>query len=195
MIRNNNEIFEKISEEFIPQLRNTNSENKPFVIGFSGIPGSGKTSLSEKLEERYKATIICSRKIRNSINKLNLTNSPKETEDLLQDYTFNLLANFPFKNKLIILDKSLDRQYKRFFEVCNSNNLEYSIIRIDIPVEEAIQRILNREEIDENDLRSRMKKWVADYGDFGKNAKYDLLLDGKNPNIEKVYGKLDKLLE
>ncbi|MCK4553141.1 AAA family ATPase [Candidatus Pacearchaeota archaeon] len=194
MIRNNNEIFEKISKEFIPQLRNTTNENRPLIIAFSGIPGAGKTSLSEKLEKRYNGVIISSRNIRDIINELNLTNNPDQTEELLQDYTFNLLANIPFENKRIILDKSLDREYKRFFEVCKLNNLKYFIIRMDILGKEAIERIVNREEIDVDKLRKSMEKWVADYNDFGKNAKYDLIIDGKNPNMKKLFKKLDKLL-
>jgi len=193
MIRNNNEIFEKIDKEFIPQLQNTDIENKPFVIAFSGIPGSGKTTIAKRLQERYNAVGIRSDDLRTTLSNLNIKMG-EGAEKILNDYTFHLLETPHLENKLIILDSSIDRISKRFFEVCNSNNLEYFIIRINLSGEEAILRILNREKINEEELRGRMKGWVADYKDFGKNAKYDLLVDGRNPDTEKLYQKLDKLL-
>jgi len=195
MIKNNKEIFKRINKEFLPNLKNVNYPNKKFLIGFSGIPSSGKTSIAKKLEERYKGVRIRSDDVRKIIAKEDFLKTPEENEELLEGYIFGLIENCPFKNGLLILDNSLDRKYKRFFDLCKSKKLEFFIIRLDFSGEEAINRIINREKVENmGDLYKSMEKWVRDYNDFGKNARYDILLDGRNPDLNKLYRKLDKIL-
>jgi len=186
--------FDEVSRLLAPSLKNTELEKPQLIIAFSGIPGAGKSRLSKMLEERYHGVRVGNDSIRAILHHQEFSLSDEEKETFLQDYNEFFIRNYPFTNKLLILDKSMDRQYKRFFPVFDELGLKHFIIRIEIGKEEAIQRILNREEIDPNYLRTNMERWQREFEDFGKNAHYDLLLDGLNPNMNFVYRKIDKLL-
>ena len=117
-------------------------------------------------------------------------------EELLQDYMFNLLENYPFKNGLLVLDKSMDRQYERFFVLYESKNLDYFIIRMCISKESAIERITKRENVENiGDLNKSMDKWVKDYQNFGRNIKADIVLDSDDTSLNELYKRLDKVFK
>ena len=188
--------FGKISNKLFPRLSNINSDNERFTIIFSGIPGSGKSSLSKIIESRYNDVRINNDHIRRIIDEGGLTENSEEMEELLQDYMFNLLENYPFKNGLLVLDKSMDRQYERFFALCESKNLDYFIIRMYISKESAIERITRRENVENiGDLKKSMDKWIKDYQNFGRSTKADIVLDSNDINLNELYRLLDKVFK
>jgi dephospho-CoA kinase len=187
--------FDEISKKFFQTLKNTETENKQLIIAFSGIPGVGKSELARRLEERYRAVRIGNDSIRNIISSSETFSvSAEEAEILLQNYNEHFIRNYPFGNRFLVLDKSMDRQYKRFFPIFEELGLRYFIIRMHISPEEAIERILKREEIDPAWLQANMERWQREFKDFGKNSRYDLLLDGLNPNYEMVHKRIDGLI-
>ena len=78
-------IFEKINKRFFPKLKNTNTNNLPFIIAFSGVPGSGKTTISKILEKKYKGVRIDNDELRDIISDFSgnykLTKKDKEIID------------------------------------------------------------------------------------------------------------------
>lgn len=188
------EICEKIDKGLFPTLKNINIPHKQHIITFCGVPGAGKTTLSKQLEEKYHMVRIGNDSIRKIISSLNLITSPEEAELLFQEYNFYLISHLPFKNKRIILDKSMDRQYKPFFETCKSNNLKYFIIRLNVsdPIC-ALKRLSKREKIIEQ-TKVSMKRWFKEYNDCAKNLKADVTLNAENPNLDELYRKLDNIL-
>lgn len=192
----NQNRFDEISKKLFPRLKYIKTQNQQLIIAFSGVPGSGKSKLSRKLEEKYKAVRIGNDTIRDIINHSKIFPLLEgERENLLQDYNEYFARNYSFRNKLLILDKSMDRQYKRFFPVFKELGLEFFIIRLTMDKEEAIERIMKRKKGEDLDLVKRnMKRWQTEFLDFGKNAHYDILIDGKNPDFEKVCEKIDGIL-
>lgn len=187
--------FEEISRRLFSTLKNTEIQNPQLIISFSGIPGAGKSRLAKQLEERYHAVRVGNDAIRRIIfGSEALFVSEPDAELLLQDYNEHFLRRYPFRNRLLIFDKSMDRQYKRFFPIFEELGLEYFIIRLGINKEDAINRILDREEIDESSLRQNMERWQREFQDFGRNAHYDVLLHGLNPDLDYTYKGIDRLL-
>ncbi len=192
----NQNKFDEISKKLFPRLKYIKAQNQQLIIAFSGVPGSGKSELSRKLEEKYSAVRIGNDTIRDISNHSGISPlSEEKRENLLQDYNEYFIRNYPFKNKLLILDKSMDRQYKRFFPVFKELGLGFFIIRLTMDKEGAIERIMKRKKGEDLDLVERsMERWQREFLDFGKNAHYDILTDGKNPDFEKVCEKIDKIL-
>lgn len=193
----NQKRFDEISRRLFPRLKYTKIQNQQLIIVFSGIPGSGKSELSRKLEEKYSAVRVGNDNIRDIMSHSGILSlSEEESDNLLQDYNEYLVRNYPFKNKLLILDKSMDRQYKRFFPVFEELGLRFFIIRLTMDKEGAIERIMKRKEGENLDLVKRnMERWQREFLDFGKNAHYDVLLDGENPDFEKVCEKINVILK
>lgn len=180
--------FEKISEALFSKLKYIKEKNSQLIVLFSGIPGSGKSYISRKLEEKYHAIRIDNDLIRDIIyHSGNFSLSDKEAEELLQDYNEYFIRNYPFSNKLLILDKSMDRQYKRFFPIFEELRLKYLVIRLDMNKDEAIKRIMKRKGENLILVKESMERWQKEFEDFGKYAHYDVLLSGLHPDFNKIY--------
>lgn len=183
--------FDEISKRLFLKLKYTEQKNPQLIITFSGIPGSGKSELAKKLEEKYKAIKIGNDLIRNIIYHSGVFNlSENQAEKLLQDYNEHFIRNYSFENKFLVLDKSMDRQYKRFFSIFEELGLKYFVIRLNINKEKAINRIMKRKGEDLLLVKKSMERWQREFEDFGKNAHYDIVLDGINPDLNNIFEKI-----
>ena len=188
--------FDEVSRRFFLGLNYTEIQNQQLIITFSGVPGSGKSELSKKLEEKYHAVKIGNDSIRDVIyHSRDFSFSEEGAEEFLQDYNEYLIRNYSFRNKLLVLDKSMDRQYGRFFPIFEELGLRFFVIRLNIDKKRAIERIMGRKEGEDLDsIRRNMERWQIEFENFGKNSHYDVLIDGESPDFERVYEKLDKLI-
>ena len=144
-----------INDKLFPTLKNKDYSFQQFIITFSGVPGTGKTNIAKNLEEKYKAVRINNDYIREIIRNEKLAEFELETEQLLQEYNFDLTTKIPFQNKRIILDKSMDRRYEWFLGVCESNNLKYFLIRLNVnSPREALKMLSKREKITQVEISS-----------------------------------------
>jgi len=87
----NKQTFNKISKKYFPilknkNLKNKNIKNKKLAICFSGVPGSGKTSIAKIIEDKYKAVRINKDEIGTVIRNLNLIENNNQKEDLSYKY-------------------------------------------------------------------------------------------------------------
>lgn len=189
----NRQIFKEIYKAHFKQLKYTKIPHKKFVIVFSGIPGSGKTHLAKILEKRYRAVKIRSDSIRTIVDKL----YPKQDLDkLTYSYLFWILKNYKFKNKLIILDKGIDRKYKETFSLLKKEGYKIFIIRLKLLKDLSEKRIIKKlGKLDDNYI-GRIDKWIREWKDFGKNVKSDIVIENKdNSTFEPLFLKLDKLIK
>lgn len=187
-------IYNKISENLFSKLKNTNIYHSPFIITFSGVPGCGKSSLAKIIEDKYNAVRINNDLIRDIITEEKLTNSGEDTEILLQNYNSYLIENYPFKNKLIILDKSMDRQYSRFIGLFELKKLDYFIIRLNTPsIKIALNRLGEREKITPQ-IENSMKGWFREYNNCCDNLKADITFEAGDVDLNKLFNRLDKRL-
>lgn len=187
--------FKEISDKLFPQLENTAYENRQLIIAFSGVPGSGKSTISRQIKERYNGVLMGNDRVRVIIeHSKTLSTNPEEDERLLQDYNEHFLRKYSFINKLLILDKSLDRQYTRFFPIFEELRLKYFVIRLEIEKGEAIERIMKRKTEDPVFVRTTMERWQREFANFGKNSHYDISLAGSAPDTALLFAKLDNLI-
>ena len=187
------ELFEKINRRYVKQLKNLDKSNKKLLICFSGIPGSGKTYIAKILEERYSGVRIRSDDIREIIRDLEI--EEEKTNDMTYNYLNWFFKNYKFQNKLIILDKGIDRGYNEIFSLFERNGYEIFTIRLEVPRKIYERRIKEKlGELDENYINN-IDRWIRERENFGKNVKSNLTIgNGEKLNLEILFNKLDKLI-
>ena len=79
----NDVLFTKIYQQHIKQLKNVFCVNKKLLVCFSGVPGSGKTTLAKKLERKYKGVRINTDDLRDIFDMFGIKNREKELDDYL----------------------------------------------------------------------------------------------------------------
>lgn len=190
----NKNKFEIISKRLLPQLKYKDLPNKQLIITFAGVSYSGKTAIAKILEDKYKSVSISSDNLM-GIASREYSIKNLDYEKLKNDYIYYILKNPPFRNHLIILDKSMDREYKRFFEVCKSNDLNYFLIQLEISRKNAVSRAKKRNPHDLDSWLSRFDRWFREHEEFKKNVKSDVILDGAKPDLKRLFKKIDSILE
>ena len=190
-------IIENIKRNF--KLRNKSKINKKIIIAFSGVPGSGKTTIAKKLEQKYKGVRINNDKLGQIINNL----VKKYQKDLigdtriyLEEYLQNLLMEYNYKNGLIILDSGIDRRYKQIKKIAALKGYELFIIRIKTTRENLEKRILKRNKENSKGYLDNLDKWFKDYKNCAKDLKANVILDNsKNLDIKYLFSMLDAKLK
>jgi len=184
-------LFNKIYKIHFKKLKNLDIPHKKLVICFSGIPGSGKTQLSKILEEKYNGVRVSSDDVRRIVNKLQLGDLDKITYPYL-DWFFE---NYKFPNKLIILDKGIDRRWRETFSLFKKQDYKIFVIRLSVPEKIYEKRIIDKNgKLDDNYIE-RIDGWKKQFKQFGKDVKSDITIKyyGKI-NLEHLYSKLEKLI-
>ncbi|MCF7910630.1 ATP-binding protein [Candidatus Pacearchaeota archaeon] len=184
--------FNKISDKFFPRLSYKDIPNKPFLILFSGVPCSGKTTIAKLIEERYKGIRLNTDFLREIISDLNLEESIEDIETLVEEYVFYLAKRKPFINQFWIFDASIDRKYKKIISFCREYNLKFFIINLDISKNDVIIRLKKRNKENLDNWLQRIDSWYEDHNNFKKNIKPDINLKSKNIDLENLFGILDK---
>ena len=193
-------LFKKIYKEHFKKFKNISVPNKKLLICFSGIPGSGKTYISKILEKKYSGIRIRTDGIRKIIHNLLKKETEKHHENLdyvdpiLKKYLSWLFLNYSFANKLIILDKGIDRGYKEIFAMFKKKKYQMFIIRIKASQKILEKRIFEKKNCRDPHFDSEIKRWTLEWKEFGKKIKPNLIIENENKlNLKPLFIKLDKL--
>jgi hypothetical protein len=188
------QFFGEIYKRHVKKLENLLVPHEKLMICFSGIAGSGKTYVAEILEKRYKGVRIRNDDIRGIVASLDKN---KDIDEATYGYFDWFFKNYPFKNKLIILDRGIDRGYKEVFPFFREKGYKIFVIRLKVSVEVYERRIRNKlGELDDNYL-NRIDDWRRQYKEFGEAIKPDILIENERDNelnLEPLFKKLDKLV-
>ena len=186
--RINRVLLSNIYSEHKKKLKNLSIKNNKLIICFGAIPGSGKTTISKILEDKYKGVRINTDEIRSIIYKTEI--DPVKKQEILENYLLYFLKNYDLINGLIILDCSIDRFYKQIIDYANKNNFSLFVINIQITKETVEDRI---SKINENykDYIEEMQRWLKEHKQFEKDVILDITLNGLNPNLKLLFTKLE----
>ena len=146
------ELYTKLLNETMQQLKYTTVPRPAAMIAFCGIPGSGKTVLAVRLARDLQAQYIQNDAIREAARRrgIELLN-PREIAGAAIEKIF---ADHP--NKLIVFDASIDRNWLTFLERCKKMKATPIIVRITIDPAEAIARIERRKRHDTERIIARI---------------------------------------
>lgn len=187
------DFIEKIHKIYSKKLKNINVKNNKLWICFSGVPGSGKSFISKKIAKRYNGVIIRGDDIRKIIDGFKVSEHFKE--HLLDKYLLWFISNYFFINKLIILDKSIDRDFRKIFSLARRKKYKVFVIRIKASSKIVKVRLSKQERIGKG-FNTKMKKWSNDWKRFGKEVKSDIIIENsKKLNLKPLFDKLDKIIK
>ncbi len=115
--------------------------DKPVLIVFSAIPGSGKSELTKRLIKNYGISGIANKDIRKSLEQTG------HTEDVtIGDYTLWLLDRLVKQGaKTIVFDRNIDQWYETAKSWAAKNSYQFLVVRIDVSRSVLEKRLHNRE--------------------------------------------------
>ena len=192
------EIYHKILNIHKKQLKNLEVNHKKLLICFSAIPCSGKTYVSKILEDKYMAVRINNDDIRLIIRSFIQGTSKEmidERQEILQEYLMWFLENYPFSNKLIILDSCIDRKYDKIKQVADKHGFNIFIIALNVLKDTAYKRALTRNNDKQDDnFNQNIDRWIIENKEFNIKIKSNISLEGENLTIKSLFSKLDKIV-
>jgi len=196
------ETILNVHEDYLKRLNYLSLPRSKLVILFSGIPGAGKTYVAKKLEERYHGVRVRTDDIRESVHKLvgnkEAIDNLDYTTPIVEQYVRWLVKNSPFENKLIILDRGIDRTYKEIFSLAEREGYVTFLIRIQASRETLERRIFDKNNCRDPHFDREIDRWTREWEDFGKQVKPDILIENERDNelnLKPLFKKLDKLIK
>jgi predicted kinase len=147
-------IYQQLAAEYLLAMENRDLPQRRACIIFSGVPGSGKTTLARKLARDLHAQYIRHDDLRELARrhgydpaKLTISSISRIVMDTIMDKD---------ANKFVVVDASLDRTWPLFFEHTTEHGALPIIVRLDVPRAIVEKRVRERSE-----------------GDFGKVSELD----------------------
>ena len=189
--------LEKLSKNYYAALKNSDVDMPLRIVAFSAINGSGKSTISRFLESKgflNPDPAILRELIRHKYSRdfgivantvLDFYRSPyaQKVKDL--------------KNKSLVIDSNLDRNYEIFFSNYTDICSKPFIIRIDLPVETNLVRLKKREadnQIKLEKVLSNLPEYINDHKEFGKKfadkISYRITGDINQEVLEDLYSKI-----
>lgn len=188
-------LLQKIYKIHSKHLKYLNIPHKKLIIAFSGVPASGKTHIAKIIEEYFQAVRINNDDIRSIIAKfLKKRKTQEDPQTILQNYLLFLLKEKfkTWKNRLVILDSSIDRKYETIKKAAEQEKFPLFIIALQVHHKTLKKRIKKRGKQAQEHFHKEIKRWAQEYKAFNKKFKSDILLKGhENKDLKIIFRKLD----
>lgn len=140
------EINQQLADEYMATLKNRNIPHDKVFLIFSGVPGSGKTTLALRLRDDLKAQYVRHDDIRSLARRNGYDVETLTIADISKIAIDTMMLGDA--NKFMILDASLDRTWPIYFASVKRFGAIPIIIRLDIPKNVVIERIKARDKED-----------------------------------------------
>ncbi len=140
------EITKRLAMEYLATLKNRNVPHKKVFLSFSGVPGSGKTTLAKRLRDDLGAQYVRHDDIRALARRNGYDLEKIVIAEVSKIAVDEMLHNDP--NKFMILDAGLDRSWHVYFDSVKAHDALPIVIRLDVPKDVVIERIKARDEED-----------------------------------------------
>jgi adenylate kinase family enzyme len=179
--------YGKIDRLFRKGLRNTDLEREPFMVFFTGLPFSGKSTVAKVLQHRYDMVRIENDRLREI--------KDRENVDIdAYDYIIDFVKNYSYPNKRGVQDSSIDRIYEDIIPHCKEKEIPYFIIKMPVP-EDMDERAREKGGIYlENWKNSSKEKFLREH----RKAVQDLKINfkfGEDGGIKELLEELDQELD
>jgi len=166
------ETDNKIYNELLGKLQNRDVPNPAVTIMFCGIPGSGKTTLAQRLARDLHAQYLQNDAARLIAKRMGI--EKYDAHPVGRALTRTIVAQDA--NKLIVFDASIDRLWRESLELCQETGSTPIIIRITIDPQEAIKRMEKRGRHDDANLIEGTYRRLAQFEACKKELPADIEL-------------------
>ncbi|HEV2412760.1 MAG TPA: AAA family ATPase [Candidatus Saccharimonadales bacterium] len=134
----------QIYQNYLQRLNNLRVPQEKFVILFSGVPASGKTTLAERLSKHFSAVYISSDVLRSTIKEMYPSIKPDQLEKVAETFARDYYPQlFTLPNKFHVVDANLDVQLG-MMEQYRQLGVPQFIIRINTDKDQLVERINGR---------------------------------------------------
>lgn len=171
-------VSKEFRDRFEGELRHIDIENEPFIVFFTGVPFSGKSTVAKALQHRYNMVRIENDRVRD------LSNRFEETLDIY-GFVTNFLKNFPYPNQRIVQDSSIDRMHPEIIPYCKENKIPYYIISMPVPSDYE-KRIREKGKTDVS-----KEKFIRDHEEAEKQLDIDFKFD-EDGGMRELLRELDQ---
>lgn len=185
------EIHQHLAMEYLGSMKNRKLPQEPACVIFSGVPGSGKTTLARKLARDLRAQYIRHDDIRELARSQGFdlgTLTISSISRIVMDVIMNEDAN-----KRVIIDASLDRTWPLFFEYTTEHGARPVVIRLDVP-RTVIEKRLGERSRDDFGNVSNLDDFFEQFENSKQNVKADIEL-GVHYVYDDVLRRVTVLLE
>jgi 2-hydroxy-3-keto-5-methylthiopentenyl-1-phosphate phosphatase len=190
-----NTDFEKIFFKYKGYIKNWDYDNsKRVVICFAGVAASGKTVISKELEKIYKGIRI------NSIDVYNLFEEYRgkryydgfiqEKRSFIYWVMDRVYEQSP--NKLIILDKNIDRTYEEVSQWCKEHDSKMIVVSLEASRDTLVKRLIEKEGENAKGYIHDLDRWIGEHEEFKRKYKGDISFNTDETSIKSL---LDELVE
>jgi predicted kinase len=184
------EIQQRLAMDYLSAMKNREMAQKPACIIFSGVPGSGKTTLARKLAHDLRAQYIRHDDIRelarsHGYDVASLTIS--SISRIVMDVIMNEDAN-----RRVVIDASLDRSWPLFFDHTREHGALPVIIRLNVPRPVVEKRISERNRDDFGSVTD-LDTFFAQFENSKQKVRADIELD-QSYDYQDVLKRVTELL-
>ncbi|NOZ44780.1 MAG: AAA family ATPase [bacterium] len=192
-MQNKEIFFDEIAERYLLSLNNRDYRHKKIIISFSAIPGSGKTYIAKKIEQKYHALRINTDDIRKIIIDFGIEDEEMK-QAILEDFVYNLFEKKLNKadNGLVILDLSIDRKYREIQDYANNHGRQLFVIRLETKKNLILSRLQQREDKNLQKFLDDMERYEHDFQNYIENHKPNIIVQDSNEDeISKVFDVIE----
>lgn len=187
-----------IADSYYRALPNKEVAHPRYLILFSGVTGSGKSTIARAIEQQLRAVRISNDDIREDIiEKYPAIDSATREKTKLEAVTAILeqLPNEP--NGLVVNDASCDRGYDYYNNWATKFGYTILLLRIDLPRKLIEQRIRDRGDKGYRDTARSLDlldTWWRQWEEFGSLHKADLVVTQRT-EIDEIIDAVRSKLE
>ena len=178
-----------LADSYYASLPNKNVRQPKRVVLFSGVAGSGKSTVARTIEKELHAVRVSNDDIRDRIVATYPTIGVEDREQAKFDMGTEILERLASKTSgLIVIDASCDRGYDHYRSWATKHGYAIVLLRMDIPRTLIEQRLHKRGDQGHRGVArslGMLDTWWRQWELFGKEHTPDLIISPETP-IEEV---------
>lgn len=187
------EDYEKVFSHHVKILSYLDESHPNLLIVFSGTPAMGKTTIAQKLQNQLHAVRLSSDEVRSILSQLG--NWPPDfSVDAYLDWALRKLE-MERKNHLFILDRSIDRTFKRYQSFAVEKGYPLFIIKMVVDRKEVERRVCVRG-TDVANLMAQIDRCWRHYERFNELHQADFIFDNNGSsekNLQELIAKIEQV--
>lgn len=176
----NKKLIEDIANSYYAELGNRKVRQPRYIVLFSGVVGSGKSTIARAIEYKLHAVRVSNDEIRDRIMATAPTIQAKIREEAKFKVGKAVMSRLAQETSgLIVVDASCDRGFDEYYGSAKRNGYRVILLRLEIPRDVIERRIRERGDLGYRDVTrslTMLDTWWQQWETFGKMHKPDMAI-------------------